>query len=176
MRPQRSPTDWSFTHYNLHGNQQVSLATVSPHSLLRHYRSESTGLATVTESRQVSVFDLLQGHHSLQPLTLSACMSPALSLSTFHLSPHYAIPCVILSLFLSIAASLHKTAMSPAFTRSLCCLFFPLPRSDLPSMDHHDQPNQTVVFYMTRHNKLVQEHVEQQKPNVKIRLNTVHYQ
>lgn len=126
MRPQRSPTDWSFTHYNLHGNQQVSLATVSSHSLLRHYRSESTGWVTVRESRQVSVFDLLQGHHSTQQLTLSPCpllfrfvQLIVLSIVLFHV--------LFCPLFLTTAASLHKAATSPAFTPSVCCLHFLLP-------------------------------------------------
>lgn len=114
MRPQRGPTDWSFRHYNLHGNQQVSLATVSSHSLLRHYRSESTGRVTVRESRQVSVFDLIQGHRSIQQLTLSPCplLVPFLPVN---LLPHPAFLCFIPSLFLSPnAASLHKAVISPA--------------------------------------------------------------
>lgn len=139
MRPQRGPTDWSFTHYNLHGNQQVSLATVSSHSLLRHYRSESTGWVTVRESRQVSVFDLLQGHHSIQHLTRSPCPLLFCSLPLIFLCIMFFH--VILSLFLTTAASLHKAAASPAFPPSSCCLLFPLPITDLLLSVDHDVPS-----------------------------------
>lgn len=118
MRPQRSPTDWSFTHYYLHGNQQVSIATVSSHSLLRQYGSESTGWVTVRESRQVSVFDLLQGHRTIQRLPVSQCPLLLRFLTRISLHIMELFPAWIRPFFsLSTAASLHKALI-------FCLIFY----------------------------------------------------
>lgn len=143
MRPKCGPTDWSLTHYNLHGNQQVSLATVSSHSLLRHYRSESTGWVTVRESRQVSVFDLVQGHCSIQELT----PSPYALLFRFQPLIFLYIMCSHTLFCPFFSPPMHPCTI-PAFPPSpfLCCFLFPLSISDLlSSMDYYVPPNYNIV-------------------------------
>lgn len=119
-RPLVCPTDWSFTRYNLHGNQQVSLATASSQSLLQHDGSEAMGWVPIWESRQVSVCDLLQGQHSLyhSPSLLHSvfmCLcAPALSTLLSFTFPSYSAAMLRLFqfVFFSYYADMYVTQIS----------------------------------------------------------------